>query len=47
MDIMDIVLYDNYTQEVVVAYRGCSIDTYSESTSVGEIASELKLAGSL
>ena len=40
MDIMDIVLYDNYTQEVVVAYRGCSIDTYSETTSVGEISSE-------
>jgi hypothetical protein len=40
MDIMDIVLYDNYTQEVIVAYRGCSIDTYSENTNVGEISSE-------
>lgn len=40
MDIMDIVLYDNYTQEVIVAYRGCSIDTYSETVNVGEISSE-------
>ncbi|APZ82540.1 hypothetical protein Goe27_00780 [Bacillus phage vB_BsuM-Goe27] len=40
MDIMDIVLYDNYTQEVVIAYRGCSIDTYNETTNVGEITSE-------
>jgi len=40
MDIMDIVLYDNYTQEVIVAYRGCSIDTYNEDVRVNEIASE-------
>ncbi|ADH03169.1 virion protein [Bacillus phage BCPG3] len=40
MDIMDIVLYDNITSEVVIAYRGCSIDTYSETVSVGEISSE-------
>lgn len=40
MDIMDIVLYDNITQEVVIAYRGCSIDSYNESVSVGEISSE-------
>ncbi|UGO48894.1 tail tube protein [Bacillus phage vB_BanH_JarJar] len=40
MDIMDIVLYDNLTQEVVIAYRGCSIDSYNESVNVGEISSE-------
>lgn len=40
MDIMDIILYDNYTKEVVTAYRGCSIDTYSEDVRVGEISSE-------
>jgi len=40
MDIMDIVLYDNINKEVVVAYRGCSIDTYNEDVRVNEIASE-------
>lgn len=40
MDIMDIVLMDNYTGEVVIAYRGCSIDTYNESVTANEITSE-------
>jgi hypothetical protein len=40
MDIMDIVLYDNYSQEVVIAYRGCSIDSYNEDVRVNEISSE-------
>ena len=31
IDIIDIVTVDNLTNEVIIAYRGCSIDTYSEN----------------
>lgn len=39
-DVIDIVVMDNLTKQVIIAYRGCSSSNTSESFSVGEIASE-------
>ena len=39
-DIIDIVMMDNLTKEIVVAYRGCSAVSYSESFTANEITSE-------
>lgn len=40
IDIIDIVTVDNLTNEVIIAYRGCSIDTYSENYRANEITTE-------
>lgn len=40
MDILDIVMMDNLTSEVLIAYRGCSIISYSENFNANEISSE-------
>lgn len=40
IDIIDIVTLDNLTGEVIIAYRGCSIDTYNETYRANEITSE-------
>ena len=39
-DIIDIVVMDSLTKEVVVTYYGCSCSSLTESFSVGEIAGE-------
>lgn len=39
-DVIDIVMMDNLTKSVVVAYRGASAVSYSESFTSGEIVSE-------
>lgn len=39
-DVIDIVMMDNLTKEVVVAYRGCSAQSYSESFTANEITTE-------
>ena len=39
-DIIDIVVMDALTKEVIVTYYGCSCSSRSESFSSGEIASE-------
>lgn len=39
-DVIDIVVMDNLTKQVIIAYRGCSASSLAESFSVGEIASE-------
>jgi len=39
-DIIDIVLMDNQSKQVVVAYRGCTFTNYSESVDANEILSE-------
>lgn len=39
-DVIDIVMMDNTTKEVVVAYRGCSAQSYSESFRANEITTE-------
>lgn len=38
--IIDIVTLDNLTSEVIIAYRGCSIDTYNENYRANEITGE-------
>lgn len=40
VDIMDIVTLDNLTKEVMIAYRGCSIDNYNEGYRANEIVTE-------
>lgn len=40
IDIVDIVTVDNLTNEVIIAYRGCSINNYSESYRANEITTE-------
>lgn len=40
LDIMDIVTVDNLTGEVIIAYRGCSINTYNENYKANEITGE-------
>lgn len=39
-DIIDIVLMDNLTKQVITTYHGCSCVSMDESYSAGEIASE-------
>lgn len=39
-DIIDIVMMDNMTKNVIVAYRGASCVSYSESWSANQISSE-------
>ena len=39
-DVIDVVMMDNLTKSVVVAYRGASAVSYSESFTSGEIVSE-------
>lgn len=39
-DVIDIVVMDNLTKQVIIAYRGCSAVSTSENFSVGAIASE-------
>lgn len=39
-DVIDIVMMDKLTKEVVVAYRGCSAQNYSESFTANEVVSE-------
>ena len=40
MDVIDIEVTDRYTGEIVVVYRGCSLQDYSESFRVNAIAGE-------
>lgn len=40
IDIIDIVTVDNLTNEVIIAYRGCSISQYSENYRANEITTE-------
>lgn len=39
-DVIDIVMMDNLTKEVIVAYRGCSAQSYSEGFQANEITTE-------
>lgn len=39
-DVIDIVVMDNLTKQVIVAYRGCSANTTSERFEVGAISAE-------
>lgn len=39
-DIIDIVVMDSLTKEVIVTYYGCSCNSLSESFAVGDIAGE-------
>lgn len=39
-DIIDIVVMDSLTKEVIVTYYGCSCNSLSETFSVGDIAGE-------
>ncbi|AHL19132.1 hypothetical protein LP064_110 [Listeria phage LP-064] len=39
-DVIDIVMMDNTTKEVIIAYRGCSAETYNEEIKANEIVSE-------
>lgn len=39
-DIIDIVVMDNLTQEVIVAYRGCTANSVSETFAEGQVATE-------
>lgn len=39
-DIIDIVVMDNLTKQVIVAYRGCSASSLSEEFAAGSISSE-------
>lgn len=39
-DVIDIVMMDNLAKAVVVAYRGCSAVSYSESFTANEIVTE-------
>lgn len=39
-DIIDIVVMDNLTKQVIIAYRGCSASSTSESFAANEISSE-------
>jgi len=38
--VIDIVVMDNLTNQVIISYRGCTAQSLSESFSVGEITSE-------
>lgn len=40
LKVIDIVTVDNLTGEVIIAYRGCSIDTYNEGYRANEITTE-------
>jgi len=40
MDVIDIEVTDNYTGDIVVVYRGCSLQDYSESFRANAIAGE-------
>lgn len=40
LPIIDIVAVDNLLNEVIIAYRGCSIDTYNEDYRANEIVTE-------
>lgn len=39
-DVIDIVMMDNLTKEVIISYRGCSAQSYSEGFQANEIATE-------
>jgi hypothetical protein len=39
-DIIDLVVMDNLTKEVIIAYRGCSAVNYNESFTANEIVTE-------
>ena len=38
--VIDIVVLDNLTKQVIISYRGCSAESLSETFSVGEITAE-------
>ena len=39
-DVIDIVVMDNLTNQVIVAYRGCSANSTSESFAEGQVSTE-------
>lgn len=39
-DIIDIIMMDNLTKQVVVAYRGCSAQDYSEAFNANQVTTE-------
>lgn len=39
-DIIDIVMMDNLTKQVVIAYRGCSAQDYSEAFNANQVTTE-------
>lgn len=39
-DVIDVVLMDNLTKDVIIAYRGCSFVDYSESITANDFTSE-------
>lgn len=39
-DIIDIVVIDNLTKQVIVSYHGCSANNYNESWNTNEIVTE-------
>lgn len=39
-DVIDMVTVDNLTNEVIIAYRGCSIDTYNEGYRANDFITE-------
>lgn len=40
MDVIDIEVTDKYTNEIIVVYRGCSLQDYSENFRVNAISGE-------
>lgn len=40
MDVIDIEVTDRFTNDIVVVYRGCSLQDYSENFRVGAISGE-------
>lgn len=38
--VIDIVVMDNLTKQVIISYRGCTAESLSETFSVGEITAE-------